>query len=1002
MPARHHTLKALRLRDLMPHHVAEVLLVSAPYDAFILEQDGQLTEQVFLRYSDLHLPTPPRFTHATTGEAAIELLHQRRFDLVITMTSLADIDPNAFGRRVKDLRPGLPVVLLALDRKALHALGDGLDPAAIDGAFLWSGDVKILLAIINYVEDRANVDHDIDYGVRVIIVIEDSPTYYSAFLALLYQALVQQSRALYSKGVNEYLRQIYMNSRPKILHASSYEAGVALFERYRQNVLAIISDLRIPRDGRLDAEAGLDFVRLARRSDPGLPVLLQSAEADHLAAAALGELVGTGAFVVSKNSHNLLGQIRTFLTLHLGFGDFVFRTAAGGAELARAGSLRELEQQLAVVPDESIVYHSSHNHFSLWLMARSEFELAERLRPRKTDFSNVEATRASLIEELRATYQETHRGMISDFSQQEFADEPFSRVGRGSLGGKARGIAFLNQRLAAMTADDFGGLLVKLPKTMVITDDHFDRFLDANDLRGFGYSYDDDEVIRERFLAGRLADDLEADLGFIVDYLKGPLAVRSSSLLEDSMHQPMAGIYATVMLANNADDPQRRRREMSDAVKLVYASTFFHGAKEYLRSTGNRVEEEKMAVTIQELVGRRYGERYYPSISGVAQSYNFYPIGPQRAEDGVVHLALGLGRQVVDGGRALRFSPRHPEVLPQLAKTKTLLDRSQRRFFALDLEHRKQHPGAALDAAVRHYDLATAEEDGALSMVGSVFSPDDQQIRDNLRLPGPRVVTFNNILKYKSVALPEALSRLLEIGTEGLGCAVELEFACDLGHLGVSLRSSGMHSVPVLYVLQIRPFAGRSWLTAGLDVEIAPDDRLCASTRSLGHGVEDRIQDVVYVRRDRWRAEDNRAIAAEVGVLNAELVAEGRPYVLIGPGRWGTADEWLGIPVGWAEISNVRAIVEASPAGYDVEPSQGTHFFQNITSLEIGYLSLPAGAGEPGDDGLDWRWLDAQPAHSETEHLRRLRFDESLTVVLDGRRGCGVIAKPGAGSNLNE
>ena len=976
----------------MPHQVADVLLVSAPYEAFILEQDGQLTEQVFLRYSDLHLPTPPRFTHATSGEAAVELLRRRRFDLVIAMSSLADVDVNALGRRIKELHPGLPVVLLALDRRALHALRESLDPAVIDGAFVWTGDVKILLAIINYVEDRQNVDHDIEYGVRVIVVIEDSPSYYSSFLAMLYQALVQQSRALYSRSVNEYLRQIYMNSRPKILHAVSYEEGVELLERYRRNLLAIISDMRIPRRGRLDASAGLDFVRRARRSEPELPVLLQSAEAEHL-----GEAVGVGAFVVSKNSPSLLAQIRTFLTVHLGFGDFIFRSAAGGPELARAGSLRELAERLDEVPEESIVYHGSHNQFSLWLMARSEFELAETIRPQKiSDFTSVESTRRYLIRSLRATYQETHRGMISDFSRREFADVPFSRVGRGSLGGKARGIAFMNQRLATMAADDFGGLLVKLPKTMVITDDHFDRFLDANDLRGFGYSYHDDETLRRRFLAGRLGDKLESDLAVIVDYLKGPLAVRSSSLLEDSMNQPMAGIYTTLMLANNAADPQVRRRQICDAVKLVYASTFLGDAKAYLEGTGNRVEEEKMAVIIQELIGRRYGRRYYPSISGVAQSHNFYPIGPQRSEDGVVHLALGLGRQVVDGGRALRFSPRHPGVLPQLAKTKTLLDRSQRGFYALDMEQPAGGPGAGLDAAVRHFDLSAAEEDGTLAMVGSVFSPDDQQIRDNLRLPGPRVVTFNNILKHRAVALPEALSQLLAIGVEGLGCAVEIEFACDLGTLGVSLRSTGEHRMPVLYVLQIRPFAGRSWLTGGMDLEIEPEERLCASSRSLGHGIEDRIRDLVYVRPDRWRAEDNRAIAAEVGALNAELAEEGRPYVLIGPGRWGTADEWLGIPVAWGQISNVRVIVEASPSAYRIEPSQGTHFFQNITSLEIGYLSLPPGVGPDGEeDCLDWGWLAAQPAHRETAHLRQLRFDEPLTVVLDGRRGRGIIAKPG-------
>lgn len=1001
MPVHRQTRRALRFRDLMPYRVAEVLLVSSPYDAFILEQDGRLTEQVFLTFSALSLAASPRFTHAPTGEAALELLERRHFDLVLAMTSLVDTGVNAFGRRVKAQRPDLPVVLLALDRKQLHDLRGALDRQAIDGAFLWSGDANILLALIKYVEDRKNVDTDIEHGnVRVIIVIEDSPTFYSSFLAILYQELMKQAQALYTEGVNEILRQVSMNSRPKILLATTYEEAVDLLERYHENVMGLISDLVFPRGGEIDAAAGLDFARLARRYDPTLPVLLQSA-----ANGCSPEAADAGVLFLDKSSPDLLARIRAFLRDSLGFGDFVFRDGQG-REIDRARDLRQLEEKIATVPVESIYYHAARDHFGIWLQARSEFRLAEIIRPQKvSDFTSVESARNYLIEALRETHGDTLREVVSDFNWRDFDQELFSRLGRGSLGGKARGMAFLNARLAEVEAGELGGLAVELPKTVVVTADYFDHFIDINDLRDFAYTCDDDEEIRRRFLAAKLSDALIYDLDFILRHLEGPLAVRSSSLLEDSMHLPLAGIYATLMLPNNAPELEVRLRQASDALKLVYASTFSSNARSYLKSTGNRVEEEKMAVIIQRLVGQRHGGRFYPCFSGVAQSYNFYPIAPQKADDGIVQLALGLGRLVVDGGQALMFSPEHPGVLPQFYKTKALLDHSQRGFYALDMEQPCCDERSDLYSTVRYFGLDAAERDGTLHLVGSVYSPDDRRISDDLSLPGPRIVTFNNILKHRAVPLTEAILKLLEIGKEGLGCAVELEFAVDMGDWGLPVepgreraaQRGGGRAEPTFYPLQIRPFAARGRALDPVRVKLRAQDLLCSTSRSLGNGVEEEIRDVVYVRRDRWDAARSKKIAAEVGELNQVLDADERRYLLIGPGRWGTADEWLGIPVQWSQISNVKVIVEASPAGYDVEPSQGAHFFQNITSLEIGYLTLPPGAAHEGDDDfLDWPWLDAQPALRETEHLRLVRFDEPLTVVLDGKRGRGVIAKPGA------
>ncbi len=990
MAVRRQTKRALRFRDLMPYRVAEVLLVSSPYDAFILEQDGRLTEQVFLQFTRLSLSASPRFKHAPTAEAALELLEKRRFDLVITMTGLLDADVNVFGQKVKALRPGLPVVLLALERKQLHDLKNALDREAIDGAFLWSGDANILLAIIKYVEDRENVDPDIEHGnVRVIIVIEDSPTFYSSFLGILYLELMKQAQALYSEGVNEVLRQVYVKSRPKILHAETFEDGVALLDRYHANVMAIISDLAFPREGKVEPAAGFEFTRRARRYDPTLPVLLQSADGNHSAEAA-----AIGAVFLDKNSPDLLAKIRGFLRQSLGFGDFIFRNGQG-REIDRARDLREFEAKIATVPVESFYYHAAREHFSIWLQARSEFRLAEDIRPQKvSDFTSVESARNFLIEALRETHEDNLREEVSDFSWRDFDQDPFSRLGRGSLGGKARGMAFLYTRLADVDDDELGGLRVELPKTVVITTDYFDHFVDNNDLRDFAYACEDDDEIRRRFLAAPLSEPLVYDLDFILQHLDDPLAVRSSSLLEDSINQPLAGIYTTLMLPNNSRDLKVRLRAAADAVKLVYASTFLSNARSYLESTGNRVEEEKMAVIIQTLVGRRHGKRFYPCFSGVAQSYNFYPIAPQKAEDGIVHLALGLGRLVVDGGQALMVSPRHPEVLPQFYRTKTLLDHSQRGFYALDM--RANGEGTKLFANVRFRGLDVAERDGTLQLVGSVFNADDQRISDDLSLDGPRIVTFNNILKHRAIPLADAVLKLLEIGEEGLGCPVEIEFALDMGDWGRRVPRGREPVPPIFYLLQIRPFAGRSWARDPVRVRFRRQDHLCAA-RSLGNGVEEELRDIVYVRRDRWDAARNKAIAAEVGDLNQTLGAEGRRFLLIGPGRWGSADEWLGIPVQWAQISNAKVIVEASPSGYAVEPSQGAHFFQNITSLEIGYLTLPPGAGRKGSkDYLDWEWLDARPAAVQTEHLRHIRLEEAITVVLDGQHGRGVIAKPGA------
>ena len=978
----------------MPFRVREVLLVSSPYDAFILEEDGQLTEQVFFEYRDVSLSGPPRVTHVPSGEQALRRLEDQRFDLILVMTSVIDMGVNALARKIKALRPGRPVVLLALDRRELDLAQTALDREAVDGVFVWSGDSQILLAIIKYFEDRENVDHDIQHGrVRVIIVLEDSPRYYSALLGMLYKELMAQSHSLYSEGVNELHRRMYMRSRPKIVHATSYEQGVQLFQRYRRNVVGVVSDIRIPRNGELDSDGGLDFARFAREYDPDLPVLLQSAEPGNANAAQ--EL---GAVFLDKSSDTLLADIRAFFRSNLGFGDFIFRSVQGGEEIARAKDVRDLERHLAVVPEDCLEYHASHNHFSIWLMARSEFDLAERLRPRKaSEFESTEELRQFLIASLRESYHRTYRRVISDFNRKEFDRDIIARIGQGSIGGKARGLAFLNQTLAKSDTLEIEGLEIQIPKSVIITTEYFDEFVRSNDLREFTYSCDNDRETAERFLSGRLNDDLRNDLTFVAHHMEGPLAVRSSSLLEDSMHQPLAGIYSTIMIPNRSRDPEQRLGELCKAVKLVYASTFFNNASSYLSSTGHRVEEEKMAVIVQRLIGQQHDSRFYPHFAGVAQSHNFYPVGPQRPEDGVAHVGLGLGRLVVDGGLALRFSPRYPRILTQGSSPKMFLDSTQRGFYALDLESECCLPESTLCDNLKFYGLDISEKDGTLQVVGSVYSPEDQTIRDDLNRSGPRVVTFNNILQHGAVPLAEALEHLLMISQLGLGCPVEIEFACDMGDWGKPALPGRPRQRPVLYLLQVRPFVSRSAGKEIAQLAYEPGQELCVSHQSLGHGIDDAITDIVYVHRDRWEASKNKRIAAEVGEMNRSLATEDRRYLLIGPGRWGTADPWLGIPVQWSQISSVGAIVEASPAGYDVEPSQGTHFFQNISSLRIAYLTLPAGADEGSAKGgqfLDWTWLDSQNSLRETSHLRHVRLEAPLTIVVDGRHGEGLILKP--------
>jgi CheY-like chemotaxis protein len=980
------------INDLMPHRIREVLLVSSLYDAFILEEDGYLTERIFAEYKDLNLTSSPRVTHVATAEEAFATMEARRFDMVITMMRLADMDVVSFARRVKELRPGHPVVMLALDEAELEGMPANLDPS-LDGVFLWTGDASILLAIIKIIEDRKNIDHDIETaGVRVIIVVEDTIRYYSKFLGVLYYAILEQAQSLIGEGFNDAQRIHRLRARPKVLLASDYDQALALFNKYQDNAVAVISDIRYPRAGKRDSEAGYLLTQVIRSKNPDLPVLLQSADPVNAQRAA-----DLQAHFVDKRAANLLQELKTFLIHGLGFGDFVFR-GANGVEIARAKDVSEMSRVMPWVDAGSLRYHAEHNHISTWLMARCEFELARQIRPKAPeDFGDIEDMRRYLIQLFRQGQRQHRQGVIAEFFASSFqSDSPFTRMGEGSIGGKARGIAFLDALLhRGKLYKRFADFPIRVPPTLVICTDVFDRFLESNRLREFALTTSDEDAIAERFLNARLPSDIVGDLRVALQQFTQPLAVRSSSLLEDSTSEPFAGVYSTYMLPNQHDALEVRLQELCTAIKMVYASTFSDNARAYMRRTSHRLEEEKMAVIVQQLIGRRHGERFYPHFAGVAQTINHYPVGHQRPEDGVALVALGLGRTVVGGGEALRFSPANPEILPQLASPKAALSNSQRTFWALNLspDRSSELMQGGEESTLKRCTLADAEMDGTLGLVASVYCPGDDVIRDGLNYRGPRLVTFANVLKNDVIPLAPALKNLLQIGRRGMGRDIQVEFAVDMGDWGRPTsrrRNKRPRRRPALYALQMRPMALNE---RGIQLrfhDVPREQVFCDTIQCLGSGVIDDIYDIIYVPHETFDASRTQEMAQQVGVFNKKLAAANRPYMLMGPGRWGSSDPWLGIPVQWSQINGARVIVEASPPGYHVDPSQGSHFFQNITSLRIGYLTVPP---ENPRASLDWAWLEEQPAIEETAYLRHVRLEDPLYMKLDGRAPRAVIYK---------
>ncbi len=965
---------------LMPRRIRNILLVASHYDSFTFEEDGHLAEVLFSDYLDLNLRYAPQINKVSTAHEALERLQSDRYDLVISMLRVGDMKQREFGQQAHAIQPGLPIVLLTFSQKELAIL-ESEDLSSIERVFMWSGDVRLFLAIIKSIEDHLNAWHDARAaGVQCLILVEDSVKFYSSYLPMLYTEIMMQTRSLMTEGANRMQQLLRMHARPKVLLATSYEEAISYYNQYQDHLLGAIVDAGFPRNGKHDPTAGRDFAALLRKEHSENAVLIQSSDATN------AEFAQTiGASFINKNSPSFLHELREFMKAHLGFGDFVFRRP-DGTVVTSAGDLRSLAEAIRIIPEESLLHHCRRKDFSTWLMARTEFALATAIRAKKmTEFSSLSSFREHLISSLKIHRAKSRAGIVSDFSYRTFeADSSFVRIGTGSLGGKGRGLAFFNSLFTDYNIENHvPGVRLFIPATAVLATGIFDQLMESERLTDLVLGEAGNQEIADAFMSARLPSAAREALRTFLARVKYPLAIRSSSLLEDASYQPFAGIYRTYMIPNNHERLEERLAQLTTAVKLVYASTFYTEAREYLAVTPNRLEEEKMAVVIQEVVGRRHGRYLYPDIAGVARSHNFYPIGDMTPDDGVVCAVLGLGRAVVDGGRCMRFSPKRPASIYEIMSTRDFVNSAQRDFWALDLEQPEDRDDmpAFMDSDLTSLDLDAAAEQGTFDVVGSVYSHRDQTLRDGDDGHGVRLVTLAKTLKNDDVKIGEAVSFLLSVGRSGFSWPVEIEFAMNLNTDG-----SGPHE---LGFLQIRPMS----VTSSADeVKDIPEEQIiCRSVQSMGPGRIEPVTDLVYVVPDIFNRAITPDIADEVAVINERLKKEERRYVLIGPGRWGSTDWRLGIPVTWGQITNVTCLVETELKGMKVNPSQGSHFFHNITSFGVGCLTVNF-----GEDGgmLDHEWLDRQKIHFETDHLRHLRFDSPIQVLVDGRTGHGVILKP--------
>ena len=966
--------------NLMNKRIYNVLLIATKYDAFMLEDDGRVDEQIFNEYTSLSLRYPPRFTQVTTEEAALAELKDRNFELIICMPNMDNRDIFAAATEIKIHYPNIPIVVLTPFSKEVSKRIANEDLSAIDYVFSWLGNAELLLAIIKLIEDKMNAPDDTaSVGVQIILLVEDSVRFYSSALPHLYKFVLEQSQMFAKEALNDHQRTLRMRGRPKIKLARTYEEAVRIFNQYRDNMLGIISDMSFMHDGVKDPYAGYKFGQYVRKTGLIIPFVLESSEASNKVYAK--EL---GASFIDKNSKSYPQDLRKKIMQRFGFGDFVILNPQTKEEIMRIKDLKDLQKKVFQIPDDSLVYHLSRNHFSRFFYSRAMFPPAEVLkRVDVSDYKDMDEAR-KLIFDLIVQYRRMKNSGVVAVYQKERFDEysNFARIGDGSLGGKGRGLAFIGAMVKRYPKLEHDHFAVTIPKTVVICTDIFDEFMETNELYPVVLSEVDDETILKYFLRASLPARLIEDLMAFFDVVKSPIAVRSSSLLEDSHYQPFAGIYSTYMVPK-LEDKYDMLRTLSDAIKAVYASVFYRDSKAYMTATSNLIDQEKMAIVLQEVVGNRYNDRFYPTISGVARSLNFYPIGNEKAEDGIANIALGLGKYIVDGGQTLRFSPRHPHNILQMSTMDFALRETQTRFYALDLKNLADQFSVDDSFNLLRLNLKDADADGSLKFIVSTYDPYDQVIRDGYYPGGRKILSFVNVLQHEVFPLADTLDQILHVGQDEMGRPIEIEFAVN-----IDPQNPGFAT---FYLLQVRPIVDNKEVMEEDLTLVEQEDTILTSTSVLGHGIVTDVQDIIYVKTGAFCSSNNQSIAYDIEKMNRQFTGEEKNYVLVGPGRWGSSDSWLGIPVKWPHISNARVIVECGLENYRVDPSQGTHFFQNLTSFGVGYFTINP---FKGDGWFDEGYLNSLPAVEETEYLRHVRFDKPVVIKMDGKKSLGVVLKP--------
>ncbi|WP_302428998.1 PEP/pyruvate-binding domain-containing protein [uncultured Prevotella sp.] len=972
-------LKDVTFVNLMMRRIYNVLIVANPYDAFMLEDDGRVEEKIYNEYVELGLRYPPTFTQVSTSEEAYQVLRTMNIDLVICMPGNADNDAFSVARDIKAGFPKIHCVVLTPFSHGITKRMENEDLSIFDYVFCWLGNTNLILSIIKLIEDKMNLDHDIQEGnVQMLLLVEDSIRFYSSILPNLYNYILAQSKRFSTEALNRHAATLRMRGRPKVVLARNYEEAMALYSKYSDNVLGVISDVRFPIDGVKDSEAGLKLLRNIHKDNPYLPLIVESTESANREKAE-----AEGFRFVDKNSKKMSIDLRAIMEEHMGFGDFIFRDPKTKAEIMRIHSLKELQDNIFKIPDDSMLYHISRNHMSRWLSARAIFPVSEYLKKITWDrLKDITAHREIIFDAIVQYRHMKNLGVVAVFDRMKFdAYSHFARIGEGSLGGKGRGLAFLDNIIKTHPDfNTFAGATVQIPKTVVLCTDVFDQFMEQNNLYQIALSDASDDEILRHFLHAQLPDSLIADFFTFFEAVKCPIAIRSSSLLEDAHYQPFAGIYSTYMIPY-LEDKYAMLEMLACAIKGVYASVYYKDSKAYMAATSNVIDQEKMAVILQEVVGKQYDGRYYPNISGVLRSLNYYPIGDERAEDGIASLALGLGKYIVDGGQTLRVSPYHPNQILQTSELDTALRETQTRFYALDTRHVGNDFKVDDGFNILNLKVKEAERDNSLNYIASTYDPYDQVIRDGIYDGGRKVITFASVLQHGVFPLPQMLQLSMKYGAESMRRPVEIEFACNINQ----------DRTGALYLLQIRPIVDSKQMLDE-DVAAVPDaDCILRSHNSLGHGVTEDVTDIVYVKTDdRFTASDNPTIAREIEKINKTYLDNGANYVLVGPGRWGSSDSWLGIPVKWPHISAARVIVEVTLKNYRVDPSQGTHFFQNLTSFGVGYFTVDENRG---DGFFGKSELDAMPSVMETEHVRVVRFARPLKIMMDGKRQEGAVLR---------